>query len=201
MRFAPATNCPSPSASSAITGPSKPTGPSEPGSAPNAARISSSVAGRHRLARGPRQLGELEPVVTTHEREHDSPVLERHRHRLRGRREVDLEEARRAPRSVVDTRRLHLDRGLEHGGGNVAGAAARARPRGRRRSRRLCSVRVCSRPSQTARGSQPTRFRPSSPTRPGPRSTRARSARRSCGRRASCARKLRSRPSSSRSKE
>ena len=45
-RFAPATNCPSRSVSSAITSPLKPTGPSEPPEAPNAARISSSVAGR-----------------------------------------------------------------------------------------------------------------------------------------------------------
>ena len=44
--------------------------------------------------------------------------------------------------------------------------------------------------ARTARGSRPTRCRPSSPTRPARRSTRARSARRSGGRRASCARKL-----------
>src|SRR2546423_651403 len=45
-RFAPATNCPLRRASSAITSPPKPIGPSEPPPAPNAARISSSVAGR-----------------------------------------------------------------------------------------------------------------------------------------------------------
>ena len=46
VRFAPATNWPSRSASSATTSPLQPTGPSEPGSAPKAERISSSVASR-----------------------------------------------------------------------------------------------------------------------------------------------------------
>ncbi len=44
--FAPATNWPSRSVSSAITSPEKPTGPSDPPLAPKAARISSSVDGR-----------------------------------------------------------------------------------------------------------------------------------------------------------
>ena len=49
VRFAPATNCPSRRVSSATISPGNPTGPSEPGSAPKAARISSSVAGRKSL--------------------------------------------------------------------------------------------------------------------------------------------------------
>ena len=49
VRFAPATNWPFRNVSSATISPLNPTGPSEPGSAPNAARISSSVAGRNAL--------------------------------------------------------------------------------------------------------------------------------------------------------
>ena len=101
VRFAPATNCPSRSVSSATISPLKPTGPSEPGSAPNAARISSSVDGRTASPSAAISLNELEPVVAADEREHDGAVVGRHRHRLRGRREVDPEEARRAPRIVV----------------------------------------------------------------------------------------------------
>ncbi len=46
MSFAPATNWPSRSASSATIRTSTPTGPIEPGSAPKVVRISSAVAGR-----------------------------------------------------------------------------------------------------------------------------------------------------------
>ncbi len=61
------------------------------------------------------QLHLAQAVIATHEREHDRSVRLRHRHRLRGRREVDAEEvgqclARR------DTRRLDLLRCVERRG-------------------------------------------------------------------------------------
>ena len=135
VRFAPATNWPSRSVSSATISPLNPTGPSEPGSAPNAARIS--VLGRRAQRRAERrcELGLLEPVVAAHEREHDRPVVLRHRHRLRRRRRIDPEEAReRLDRR--DAGRLDLGRAVELLRGTRARAERRARSRDRRRSRR-----------------------------------------------------------------
>ena len=93
VRFAPATNWPFRRASSATISPLNPTGPSEPGSAPNAARISSSVAGRNALpstaaslASSSRSSPRIRPSTTR-------PVVLRHRHRLRRRGRVDAEEA------------------------------------------------------------------------------------------------------------
>src|SRR5829696_4766547 len=103
VRFAPATNWPSRSASSATTVPENPTGPIEPGSAPNVA---------------PERRGELrllEAVVSPHEREDDAPILD-DRHRLRRRRRVDPER-RRERLDRLDAGRLDLDRGVETLGG------------------------------------------------------------------------------------
>ena len=125
VRFAPATNWPSRSASSATISPVKPTGPSEPGSAPNAARISSSVAGRNGAAERRRELCLLEPVVAADEGEHDRAVVLRHGHRLRRRGRVDPEEAR----ELVDRRdagRRDLGR-RSSGSGNVGRARNAAR--------------------------------------------------------------------------
>ena len=91
MRFAPATNCPSRSASSATTSTEVPTGPIEPGSAPNASR---NLLFRGRPERGAERLEHLalvEPVVPAHEPEHDLAVGD-DGHRLRRRGLVDSEE-------------------------------------------------------------------------------------------------------------
>ncbi len=91
-RFAPATNWPSRSVSSATTSPAKPTGPSEPPDAPNAARISSSVDGRDGPPIAASSFACSMPVVAADQREHDASVARRHRHRLRRRGDVDAEE-------------------------------------------------------------------------------------------------------------
>ena len=185
VRFAPATNWPFRSVSSATISPLNPTGPSEPGSAPNAARISSSVAGRNALpstaaslASSSRSSPRIRPSTTV-------PSSFVTRHRLRGRGRVDAEEPgelldrgdpgrRDLERLVERLRELrrprHASRDLEIGG-VVAVLAGDERVLTRR---------------PTAPGSRSTRCRPSSPTRPAPRPPRSRSARR-CGRTRPCA--------------
>ena len=134
VRFAPTTNWPSRSVSSARIGPEKPIGPDR--ARVGAERVPDLLLGRRPDAaqRGHR-LRLLEPVVAADEREHERAVLLHDRHRLRGRRRVDPEEVgerldRRHPG------RLDLGRRVEALGELGRRAGCRARPRGRRRSRR-----------------------------------------------------------------
>ena len=81
------------------------------------------------------ELRRLDAVVAADEREHDRPVVGRHRHRLRRRRHVDREElGERLAR--LHARRLDLLRRGERARGRPARAEWRARPRCRPRSRR-----------------------------------------------------------------
>ena len=201
VRFAPATNCPSRSVSSATTSPWKPTGPSEPGSAPNAERISSSVAGRTFCAERGDQLDELEPVVAADEREHDRAVV--------GRRPASPSRSPPAsiPRSsasasIVVTPGVSTSSGACSSGGNSGGARHRARDLevGGEVAVLAGDERVLAR---ARRGEEVDRLAAAHHPRLGLDRVVLEPAarRRSGGRRASCARKLRSSPSSSRSNE
>ena len=134
-RFAPATNWPSRSVSSATTSPLKPTGPSEPPEAPNAARISSSVAGRDGRPSAASSFAGSMRSSPAHEREHDGAVVGRHGHRLRGRSDVDREELRQRL-AGLHVRASRPPRWRRASPGRSARAGRRARPRCRRRSRR-----------------------------------------------------------------
>ena len=124
--------------SSAITSTLTPTGPSEPPPAPNVGANLVVGRGPERRLEDRHQLLLAQPVVATHEREHE-PVACHDRHRLRRRRRVDAEELRQR----LDRRhagRLDLLRRGRAPPGTRARAARRAPPRCRRSSRRSRSA-------------------------------------------------------------
>ena len=157
--------------------------------APNAARISSSVAGRKSALEDALELRLGQPVVAAHEREDEGAV-----DRTTG---IALDVAAGVDPELLGERldRRHARRRdllgrVERFREARARAGPRARSRGRPRSRRSRSVRACSRPSRTARGSRSTPCRPSSRTPPRRGRLEAAAlehavvgARRSCGRR------------------
>ena len=97
-----------------------PNGPIEPGLAPNAASISSAVAGRSSCRSAFLQLQLVQPAVSSHQREHDVAVLRHHRHRLAGRARIDAQE-RASESIVVGARGLDLLRGARRGRGPRCG--------------------------------------------------------------------------------
>ena len=132
-RFAPATNWPSRSASSATTSTDDPDRADRAGI--GAERFADLLLGRRPkcLAERLEHLALVEPVVAADEAEHDLAVSD-DGHRLRRRRRVDAEELR----DVLDRRhagRLDLLRRVERAPGTRPAAGSRARSRGRPRSR------------------------------------------------------------------
>ena len=162
--------------------------------------ISSSVAGRTVVAEHGREPRLVETVVAAHEGENDRAVLGV----VTGIAfDVAAGSMPSSSASAVDRRRprrLDLLRGVEAIGERRAAAGCRVRSRGRRRSRRARTSRGCSRRRRRARGSRSSALPPIIPDS-------ACTARNSIPQRSktrsyapSWSRKLRSRPSSSRSK-